>query len=142
MSPLTIGGLRKKKILWFLQTEIESLSSSPLWYTHCWVNHGLVEGKMQPCIKSPKPCCSRICSDCLFFVQSTEALSYKEKPCKVLEWPHRKDSFRTCAFCRVWFLMTHYRKFTMRKGNKGDFNFFQCFKFPVLEFKMEKKKRC
>lgn len=42
------------------------------------------------------------------------------------------------SFLCVWFLMTHYRKFTMKKSNKGDFNFFECFKFPVLEFKMEK----
>lgn len=35
--------------------------------------------------------------------------------------------------------MTHYRKFTIKKNNNGDFNFFECFKFPALEFKMEKK---
>ena len=61
-------------------------------------HHRLVEGKMQPCIKSFKAPAWPVCGDCLFFVQATEALSYKETSCKVLEWPHRKDSFRTWAF--------------------------------------------
>lgn len=99
MSTLTIRGCRKKKSFGsYTPKSRASLSFSPLWSIHCWVNHGLVEGKMQPCIKSPGLAARHICSDCLFFVQSTEALSYKEKPCKVLEWPHRKDSFRTWAF--------------------------------------------
>lgn len=118
MFILSIHGLRK--IFWFVQTEIKSLSFfSPPWHIHCWVSPRTGKRQNATLYKVIEgSCLADICGDRLFFVQATEALSYKEKPCKVLEWPHRKDSFRTWAFCRGWFLMTQYRKFTMKNATK------------------------